>query len=62
MAVSLSKAEVEAYLASVDLHSCLEGALNAAVAAKATDPPAFFRDYFTKLAGGNQGSTSDTPR
>jgi len=47
---TLSKEEVETYLSSVDLRSCLEGALNAAVAARAPDPPAFFRDHFAKLA------------
>lgn len=53
---ALSKAEVEAYLASVDLRSCLEGALNAAVAARAADPPSFFRDYFNSMTASNQGS------
>jgi hypothetical protein len=55
---ALSKAEVEAYLSSVDLRTCLEGALNAAVAARAADPPAFFRDYFINMVASDQGTAT----
>ncbi len=47
--------EVEDYLATVDLKTPLEQALNAAVAAKATDPKAFFADYFGGGGGGGSG-------
>uniref|UniRef100_A0A7S3WD23 EF-hand domain-containing protein n=1 Tax=Emiliania huxleyi TaxID=2903 RepID=A0A7S3WD23_EMIHU len=49
MAVS-PKADVEAYLATVDLRTVLEGALNAVVAERAADPISFFHSYFGELA------------
>ncbi len=38
----MTKKVVEEYVSGVDLCTCIEGALNAAVAARAADPVAFF--------------------
>ena len=48
----LTKEKVQAYLASVDVQSPLEKALNAAVSALAPEPTKFFGEYFGAVAAG----------
>jgi creatine kinase len=58
----LTKQEVEAYLASVDLRTPLEEALNAAVTAMTKDPIAFFAAHFaSKASSGAAGGDGDVP-